>query len=179
MSQDVNQIIDSIIEGFHNKQPKRTVTRRWRDRAAYENEQLKAGNLTVVYTGEQPLGDVYNTKINLLVIGRVYCGADANGFEIEQAELKFLREWRDFTSSAAFGNISIQKVMTSQQQEAPDGWFICECIAGPYDLGPGIDWLPEGPSEVPEKIMVSQSPDIGFGHEDDYTPISDLLENDE
>ncbi|EPP22408.1 hypothetical protein L911_2217 [Vibrio fluvialis I21563] len=107
-----------------------------------------------------------------MVIGRIYCGKDAAGIDVEDAELNFLKEWRLFCSSSAAGNISIQKVMTSQQQEKPDGWFICECVAGPYDFGGEIDWLPEGPEEVPAEIHVGLSPDIG--NEENYFTLSDL-----
>ncbi|MBD0786725.1 hypothetical protein HUO09_10225 [Vibrio sp. Y2-5] len=167
-----NEILEGIKSAFETRYPTRTVTRNWQDRAAYKNEELKPGILTLVYSGESPLGDVYNTRMNFMVIGRIYCGKDADGIDVEDAELNFLKEWRLFCSSSAAGNISIQKVMTSQQQEKPDGWFICECVAGPYDFGGEIDWLPEGPEEVPAEIHVGLSPDIG--NEENYFTLSDL-----
>lgn len=169
-----SDIMDGIQAAFVKRCPERTVTRNWQERSAYQNQDLRPGVLTLVYTGESPLGDVYNTRMNFMAIGRIYCGHKAQGLDVEQAELEFLKDWRLFCSSSAAGNISIQKVITSQQQEVPDGWFICECVAGPYDFGGEIDWLPEGPSEVPSQIHVSLPPDTGEGHEDKYLAISDL-----
>ncbi|MCG7585442.1 hypothetical protein [Photobacterium sp. OFAV2-7] len=169
---NINSILNGITNAFKNQHPAREVTRSWQARNAYQNRDLEPGVLTVVYTGEIP-NDAYATYIRFLVIGRVYCGMKAKGLDVEQAELSFLQQWREFCSSSTFGNISMTSVQTSQQQEAPDGWFIAECKAGPYDLAGEIDWLPVGPSEVPEQIMASQSPDIGFGHEADYFPVSD------
>ncbi|WP_158117219.1 hypothetical protein [Vibrio cincinnatiensis] len=171
-NRNLNQIINSIVEGFKTRYPARSVSRNWQDRSAYKNSDLERGELTVIYTGEAP-SDAYNTYIKLLVIGRIYCGSKAKGLDVEQAELKFLQEWRHFCNSSAFGNISMLSVSTSQQQEVPDGWFISECRAGPFDLAGEIDWLPIGPSELPEEILVSQSPEIGFGHEDDYQSIDE------
>lgn len=167
-------IMNSIEAAFKKYSPERTVTRNWQERAAYQNEELRPGVLTLVYTGESPLGDVYNTRMNFMAIGRIYCGQQSKGIDVENAELTFLKDWRLFCSSSAAGNISIQKVITSQQQEVPDGWFICECVAGPYDFGGEVDWLPEGPSEVPTEIHVSLPPNIGQAHKDDYLAISDL-----
>ncbi|KFA98782.1 hypothetical protein [Vibrio sp. ER1A] len=164
---NVNQILDAIVSGFKHKHPERDADRNWKARSAYRNRDLEDGVLTVIYTGENP-SDPYNTYLKLLVVGRIYCGADATGQEIEQAELDFLQQWREFCGSSSWGNINLLSVSTSQQQEAPDGWFISECTAGPFDLAGDIDWLPEGPTELPDDILVSQSPDIGFGHEDDY-----------
>lgn len=169
-----NEILDEIQNAFKTINPTRTVTRNWQERSAYKHDDLKPGVLTFVYTGESPLGDVYNTRMNFMVIGRVYCGKQAQGIDVENAELEFLKEWRLFCSSSHAGNISIQRVLTSQQQEVPDGWFICECIAGPYDFGGEIDLLPVGPEEVPAEIHVSMSPDIGTGNEDSYLALTDL-----
>ncbi len=169
-----DDILTSFQEAFKARYPDRTVTRNWQERAAYKNEELRTGLLTFIYTGESPLGDVYNTRLHFMVIGRIYCGKDAKGLNVENAELAFLKEWRSFCSSSVAGNVSIQKAITSQQQEAPDGWFICECVAGPYDFGGEIDWLPVGPSEVPTSISVGLSPDVGDGNVDDYFTISDL-----
>ncbi|HAS6108098.1 TPA: hypothetical protein RQJ78_002431 [Vibrio vulnificus] len=169
---NLNPIIDAIVAGFSTRYTERNVSRNWQDRSAYKNSDLERGELTVIYTGEIP-NDAYNTYIKLLVIGRIYCGSKAKGLDVERAELEFLQEWRNFCNSSAFGNISILSVSTSQQQEAPDGWFISECRAGPFDLAGEIDWLPVGPSELPEEISVSQSPDVGFGHEDDYFSVGE------
>ncbi|MEI8634720.1 hypothetical protein P4S72_27145 [Vibrio sp. PP-XX7] len=132
---DLNEILDGMIQQFQQKYPARTVTRNWQTRSAYKNQELEPGILTLVYSGEHSIGDVYATPIHLLVIGRQYCGREAQGIDVERKELDFLKQWRDFCTSSAVGNISIQKVMTSQQMEVPDAWFICECTAGPYDLG--------------------------------------------
>lgn len=171
---NIDAILTAIADGFKARHPARKTTRSWQDRSAYNNRDLEPGNLTVIYTGEIP-NDVYATQIKFLVIGRVYCGAKASGLEVEQAELTFLQEWREFCSSSAFGNITMLSVTTSQQQEAPDGWFLAECRTGPYDLAGEIDWLPVGPKELPDKIMASQSPDIGLGHEADYFPVDEDL----
>ncbi|SIO94659.1 hypothetical protein [Vibrio spartinae] len=172
--QDLNVILNNIIQMFQQQYPERSVTRNWQDRSAYKNSELEPGVLTLVYTGESLIGNAYATHVNLLVIGRVYCGHHAQGLDVEQRELTFLKQWRDFCTSSLVGNISIQRVMTSQQQEVPDGWFICECVAGPFDLGAEIDWLSGGPAEFPDTIHVSQRPDIGLPNQDDYFPVSDL-----
>ncbi|UTV30861.1 hypothetical protein [Photobacterium atrarenae] len=169
---NIDAILTAITDGFESRNPHRTTTRNWQDRSAYSNRDLEPGILTVIYTGEIP-NDVYNTYVKMLVIGRVYCGAKTTGLETEQAELAFLQEWRDFCSSSAFGNISILSVNTSQQQETPDGWFIAECRTGPHDLAGELDWLPVGPETLPDQILASQSPEIGFGHESDYFPVTD------
>ncbi|MDW6004728.1 hypothetical protein [Vibrio mangrovi] len=170
---DLNEILDDVVRQFRLQYPQRVVTRNWQDRSAYADHELAPGILTLVYTGERPVGNVYATEIYLRAIGRLYCGAQASGIDVERQELEFLKQWRDFCSSAAVGNITIQSVATSQQKETPDGWFTCECIAGQYDLGSDLDWLPEGPANMPDKIFASQKPDIGQDHRDDYFPVSE------
>lgn len=174
----VETILNGIKDGFEqytiNLGAPRTVTRNWKDRAAYNNRDLESGHVTFVYTGENP-NTLYDVYVKFLVIARIYCGANATGLEVEQAELVMLQQWRDFTSSSAFGDISIQTVLTSQQQEFPDGWFLAECRTGPYNLAADIDWLPIGPKAIPDEILVSQSPNIGSGHADHYFPMNEDL----
>lgn len=173
---NVEHILNEIKEGFKqhtiNNSVPRKVTRNWQDRAAYNNRDLEMGHFTFVYTGEIP-NTLYDVYVKFLVIARIYCGAKAKGVDVEQAELAMLQQFRDFTSSSAFGDISIHNVITSQQQEAPDGWFLAECRTGPHDLAGEIDWLPDGPQTLPSEILLSQSPNIGFGHENNYFPIKE------
>ena len=163
-----NWLLQELIDEFNNQYPERTVSRTWKDRSAYRNEQLRPGLLTLVYAGERP-ADPYNSYLKLLVIGRVYCGKDADGVAVEQEELRFIDEWKAFCESAQGAHVQILSVASSHQMDRPDGWFVAECEAGPYDLNHQSDW-----DEAPNGVFVSRSPEIGEAHQDDYLLMEEL-----
>ncbi|AWL12812.1 hypothetical protein HMF8227_02360 [Saliniradius amylolyticus] len=150
------------------------VTRDWKPRSAFKNDDLKPGHYTLVYRGEKS-PEPHQTYIQFLMIGRIYCGKDATGEQIEQAELNLLQAFKDFVFTSA-PEIEIGSVACSHQQEHPDGWFVAECSAGPFDFQHNQDWL--GDETDIDGIKASRAPDIGLEHEEDYVSLPTLEESD-
>gem|GEM_PF-2543339 len=146
--------------------PGAEVTRNWRARADMRNAELQHGHLTILYQGEGG-NDDSQIYVGFLLIARQYCGKGANGLKIEQTELHLLKAIRRILN-AELPAVQITKTSSSQQQECPDAWIICQCKAGPYDFT-SDDWL--GDDQQITGFNVGQAPRIGEAHESDYVAL--------
>lgn len=165
----VDDALQEIAEQYQATYPRRTVTRVWQDRAAYKNEQLSPGIVTIVFTSKVLGADPHNAYFNFLVVGRIYCGKDAIGLAVEQAELAMSAELEILINSHAVVHTTINRINTSNQMEGPDGFFIAECTAGPLDLSPYIE---EEPATNVDTILLGVSPNTGQAHLDSYEAIN-------
>jgi hypothetical protein len=163
----IDDLLEEIKQQFKSQQPNRLVTRSWKDQSKYSNDQLKSGVLTIVFTNETLGADIYNSYFNFMALGRIYCGKDAEGIDVERAELAFIGELKTLVDSDEAVNITINDIKSSSQMEAPNGWFLAECLAGPVDLSQYAD--EDGPDVA--EIWLGKAPDIGEGHELDYVQV--------
>jgi len=169
----IDQVLQDYVDYLRIELPDRIFTRAWKARERYSKDDLKPGIFTLIYQGSKgtDLDDPYGGYLQLMIIGRIYCGADANGLEVEQAELQMEDEIRQFTEGNSGAALQIINVSTSHQVEAPEGWVVLECRSGPHDLHHTT--LFDNGVPYTGDLQASVVPDVGFGHEQDYMKVDD------
>ncbi len=169
----VDQVLQDYLEYLRIELPDRIFTREWKPRERYQNSELQPGIFTLIYKGSngRDLDDPFEGHLRLMIIGRIYCGHDASGVDVERAELQMEDEIRQFCEGNHGAALQIVNVHTSHQVEAPDGWVLLECVSGPHDLHHST--LYENGVPYGGKLMAGVAPDVGFGHEPDYLEIND------
>lgn len=167
---NANEVLEHYKNTFTDLIPAIRSSRNWKARGNFQNKDLENGHITFLYQGEGG-EDPTQMYIGFLIIARKYCGKSAQGRTIEVTELELLNQIRQVIDQE-LPQIHIKKVSSSQQQECPDAWIICECQAGPFDFSVGDDWLGEDLNI--NKFSLSQSPDIGIPHKDKYIDVEEL-----
>ncbi|MBO9493853.1 hypothetical protein J7438_07105 [Thalassotalea sp. G20_0] len=173
---DSMTIIDEIRQFLTDRLPHRKVTGTWKDREQYHQKLREQGIHCVLYRGENPGDNAYQGSLKLLIYGLIELHARAEGHEVEQQELELVKELKAFSESDDGALLSIRNIVTSMQVEAPCGWYVAECDYGPVDLSVTDNRWDDG-SDSPSDVYVGLEPEIGFGHEDDYIPMDELMES--
>lgn len=170
-------LIDLILQEYLNnlqlELPDRIFTREWKGRERYQNSELQPGIFTLINMGSRraDLDDPYLANIRLMIIGRIYCGANATGLDVERAELKLEDEIRQFSEGNSGAALRILESVTSHQVETPHGWVVMECLSGPHDLHHSSLFDNGVPYEG--TVLFASEPDIGPGSEGNYLDPSD------
>lgn len=167
----INQVMDHYKDYLAIELPDRRITREWKGRESYNNEDFKPGLFTLIYTGSKDAEDPFYGYLRLMIVGRVYCGVKATGLDVEKAEQQMEDDLRAFTETNNGTTLRILEVANSHQIEAPHGWIVATCISGPHDLHHN-DLFDEG-APYEGTLQAGIVPDVGFGHEDDYMQVED------
>lgn len=139
----IDKVLQDYIDYLALELPDRVFTRIWKPRDAFNNNDLAPGHFTMVYKAYRSAQDPDFIEIDLLLVGRIYCGIDADGLAVEQAELEMEHDIRDFCSGTNGAALRIDSAACSHQLETPHGWVVLDCKSGPHSVRTSSLWEDE------------------------------------
>ena len=114
--------------------PTRSCVRSMRDFGDRDENDLSRGVYTFIADGSTDLEE-YASYINVMLVGQIFAGEDAEPEAVEEIELTMIDEVLAL-QRVSTPHIEIQQLQQSRQLEVPYGWFRAQLKVGPIDLTP-------------------------------------------
>jgi hypothetical protein len=135
--EDTAERLDAIEQLFITQMPNRFIKRSLKDYREHDDNELSAGILTLLSSGEDNYKNqrgmvAVEGSTGILLIGHIKVDESSHSREVEDVELLFAKEIKAVINTGLPGlSFTLDRIEHSRQLEHPYGWLVGFLKAGP------------------------------------------------